>query len=227
MGGIAQKIPFAQSMSKYTADKIAAAQALEGQALPCSVVSVTGAIVVVKFEVKSSFTLPQVTMPLFGPEYIRYPIQRGDKGFAIPADARLGAMSGLGGGVATLDQPNNLAALTFLPIGNKNWTAVDPQSVTIYGPNGVVMRDTGSNSIVTLTPTGIVVVSPDNISFTTGETSVTITPSSLSLLCAGASLFMSEGNLSLLGNVYINSRLFLTHEHSAVMTGSDNSGGVV
>ena len=43
--GIAQKVPFAQSMSKFTADKIGAAMQLEGQALPCSVVSVTGATV--------------------------------------------------------------------------------------------------------------------------------------------------------------------------------------
>ncbi|MCV5580282.1 hypothetical protein OFO05_33300, partial [Escherichia coli] len=64
------------------------------------------------------FTLPQVTIPLFGPEYVRYPMQPGDRGIVIPADTYIGGMSGLGGGVADLTQPMNLSALVYLPISN-------------------------------------------------------------------------------------------------------------
>src|SRR5271157_5547466 len=70
-----------------------------GKVMPCSVIAVTGAIVTVKFEVTAApFTFPKVTMPVFGPEYIRYPIQIGDKGMAVSADVYIGQMSGLGNG---------------------------------------------------------------------------------------------------------------------------------
>src|ERR1700743_2257306 len=102
MADNAQKTPIAQNLSRFSqASSQNETQALP-KALPCSVVSVSGAIVTVKFEVTSVYTLSNVTMPLFGPEYVRYPIQVGDKGFAVPADAYLGGMSGLGGGTADL-----------------------------------------------------------------------------------------------------------------------------
>jgi hypothetical protein len=127
-----------------------------GKALPCSVVSVSGAIVTVKFEINSSFTLPEVTIPIFGAEYIRLPIQQGCKGVCFPADARLDQMSGIGTGIADLSRPGNLTALVFLPIGNKSWTASDDvNAVVIYGPNGVILRDTGKKSTVTISQSGI------------------------------------------------------------------------
>lgn len=128
-----------------------------GKALPCSVVSVKGAIVKVKFEVQSDFTLPNVVVPHFGPEYIRYPTQPGDKGVVFPADAYLGGITGLGGGVANLTNRGNLSALVFFPVANSNWSAVDPNAVTIYGPNGVVLKDQQTRVSLTLTPNGIVI----------------------------------------------------------------------
>lgn len=129
--------------------------------MPCSVVSVEGAIITVKFEIQDAvLTLPNVTVPLFGPEYIRYPIQKGDKGVVFSCDAYIGGMSGQGGGVAGLTQPSNLSALVFFPIGNVNWVTVDPQSVVVYGPNGVVLRDAGSACTFTLTPSGITITGP-------------------------------------------------------------------
>ena len=154
----AQKTPFVESLNRFTELKIEQQQILLSRALPASVVSVQGAIVTIKFEIDNSqtgYTFPQIAIPLFGPEYIRYPVQVGDKGFTIPADVSLRAISGLGTGNANLSRMFNLTPLVFLPIGNQNWTLVDPNSVTIYGPNGVVLRDTGSNTILTLTPSGI------------------------------------------------------------------------
>jgi hypothetical protein len=155
MSNNSQKTPLARSLNKFAESKWNDAFQKIGKALPCSVVSVTGAIVTVKFEVTSKFTLPNVTIPMVGAEYIRYPIQVGDKGLAFPADARLGGMSGIGGGVADLSLPGNLTPLVFLPFSNVGWSAVDSQAVTIYGPNGVVLRDTGSHSKVVVTPSGI------------------------------------------------------------------------
>lgn len=129
-----------------------------GKCYPCTVAAVSGAIITVNFEMQSDiYNLPQVKMPLFGPEYIRYPIQVGDKGMAIPADAYLGEMTGLGIGRAGFNEMPNLSTLMFMPLGNKNWQSVDAQSVTLYGPNGVVLRDSRSNVTLTLTPSGVTI----------------------------------------------------------------------
>src|ERR1700761_5731268 len=88
-----------------------------GKALPCRVVAVNGAIVTVAFEVDTApYTLPQITIPKAESPWIRMPTQVGDLGVTVPADAYLGAVSGLGGGVAKLFGRGNLSSLVFLPV---------------------------------------------------------------------------------------------------------------
>jgi hypothetical protein len=153
-----QKTPLLSSFLTGTQRQSLASIQTLGKCLPCSVVSVTGAIVTVKFELQSApWTLPQVTMPVFGPEYVRWPIQVGDKGMAIAADFQIGQMSGLADATPSMSQPSNLGALTFMPIGNKTWQAVDGQSVVIYGPNGVVLRDAQSRVTFTLSFGGLTI----------------------------------------------------------------------
>ncbi len=175
------KKPLYSTLSQATQTKISDATQLEGKALPCHVVSVDGAIITVAFDVQSIFTLPKVSMPLFGPEYIRYPIQPGVKGMAVPADARLGYTSGRGGGIPDLSQPSNLGALAFLPLGSTEWESVDPNAVTVYGPNGVVLRDSGSGATFVLTPTSIAVMAPDSCTITSGGSQMQLTPSGWSM----------------------------------------------
>ena len=136
MSSNALKTPFAKSLAEWgtgvTADGI---QQL-GKALPCSVVEVVSSgIVTVSFEIAGSpYTLPNVTIPIFGSTYIRYPIHVGDLGVAFAADARLGGVSGLGGGVAGLVTPGNLTALMFAWCGSSKWTpTIDPEAVDIWG----------------------------------------------------------------------------------------------
>lgn len=209
----AQKTPFARSMHRFAEGKIADALELLGKALPCSVVSVDGAIVTVKFEVQSDvFTFPQVVMPIFGPEYVRYPIQPGCLGFAIPADVAISGVDGLGDDVATLVRPANLSALVFFPIGNKKWSATDdPDAVVIYGPNGVVLRDAGSHTKAVLTPDGLTVTGKTTIKLQVGSSSITITSSGVDI----------EGTLT------INGQAYLDHTHSGVSSGADDTGPVV
>jgi hypothetical protein len=210
---MAQKKPLARTLNRWAQETINDAFQRTGQALPCSVVTVSGAVVTVKFEVNSAFTLPNVTIPLAGAEYIRYPIQIGCKGVTVPADARLAGVSGIGckgvtvpadarlagvsgigGGVSDLSMPANLTALVFLPIGNAGWGAVDPDAVVIYGPNGVVLRDSGNASSITVTPSGIV---------------------------------MQTETINLNGTLIINGTPYLAHVHGGVITGGDDTTGVV
>jgi hypothetical protein len=122
------------------------------------VTAVSGSIVTVKFEVNAGpITLPPVTIPVAGPEYIRYPIQVGCQGFTVSADVYIGNITGLGPATApSLAPPGNLSALVFFPIGNKNFSATDDtNAVVIYGPDGVILRDLGKKNTLTISPTQV------------------------------------------------------------------------
>jgi hypothetical protein len=134
-----QKTPLALSLQKLGAAKAQDAVHALGKGLPCSVVAVISpGIVTVKFEVATSpATLPHVTMPVMKPSYIQYPIQIGDKGMALSADVRLGAMSGLGSGTPSItDTVGNLAAMSFVWLGNVNEVFLNPAGVALIEPTG-------------------------------------------------------------------------------------------
>lgn len=166
MASNAQKIPLGRSLNTFAQGKVLDALQITGKALPVSVVAVAGSIVTVKFELAAPprvpFTLPNVTIPMFGPEYIRYPTQVGDKGVVFAIDTYAGGISDLGGGTADLSVRANLTALVFFPIASKNWsTTDDPDAVVIYGPNGAVIRDTKHNSSVVVTKDSITITVQD------------------------------------------------------------------
>lgn len=199
----AQKVPLTRALSAFATRKARDEIARRGRSLPGTVIDVAGPIVTVNFDV-SGATLPNVTMPLFGPEYVRYPIKAGDRGAAFPVDVYLGGVSGLGSGLADTSLRGNLSTLVWFPVGNKGWSDVDPDAVTIYGPNGVVMRDQDSQTVSTLTPNGLVVNAKTSITLAVGSHSIVIDSS----------------------GVKIDGKPFLPHEHSGVQTGSGTSGGV-
>lgn len=175
---INQRLNFGKSMNNFSEEKILQAMELAGKVLPATVISRSGKMVTVSFSLTNiPFTLPQVTIPLFGPEYIRYPMQPGDKGIVIPADAYIGGMSGQGGGTADLTQPPNLSALTYLPISNTEWSEVDGEVLTMYGPEGVTIRDKASNSTFLLTPHIVAIATPDSFTVTVGGTVLSLTQS--------------------------------------------------
>lgn len=94
------KTPLAQSLNVFTDQKIAAADALEGKALPCHIVAVgPGACVTIAFDVKYAYPLPTVTVPVATSKYVREPLQIGDVGVVFSADVYLCGAAGLGGGI--------------------------------------------------------------------------------------------------------------------------------
>lgn len=225
---ISQRLNFAKSMNNFAEVKIAEAMELVGKVLPATVVSQSGKMITVSFSLTNiPFTLPQVTIPLFGPEYVRYPMQPGDRGIVIPADTYIGGMSGLGGGVADLTQPTNLSALVYLPISNTEWQDVDGQVVTVYGPEGVTLRDSGSNTTFLLKPDSIAISTPDSFTVTVGGTVFSLTGNKWSLsgqaghlqdsVASTSPAIMHAGWQSLL--TWLNS-----HEHSNGNDGNDTGG---
>lgn len=138
----AQKTPVARTLEQFAQRKVRGVLAQLGQSLPATVVSRKGGIVTVKFAVTSPYTLPNVTVPIVGSEFVRVPIQAGTPGFVLSADYYLGGMSGLGGGIADLSHRGNLSMLVWTPIGNKSWqAALDDNGLCLYGPDGVVISD--------------------------------------------------------------------------------------
>lgn len=145
-----------------------------GRALPCSVVSVSGSLVTVKFEINSKpWTLPQITIPKAESQWIRAPIQKGDAGITIPADVLIGNVTGLGGGVPTMARPGNLSALVFLPVANKNFSSVNTNQAYIAGPQGALIQtEDGTSSIL---------VNESGITLTFGGKVVTLTSSGFTI----------------------------------------------
>lgn len=161
------KKPIQQSLPTAMRGAINDGQQLQCQEWPCTVISVDGAIVTVSFEVSSEFTLPQVTCPIAESRYVRLPVQEGDQGMVMAASTRLGGVTGLGSGLAPLATPGNLGGLVFVPLGNKNWTTIDPNAVVIQAPNGAkILTDDGASEIV---------IDPSQVTITQGETTVSIT----------------------------------------------------
>ncbi|HAJ8621782.1 TPA: hypothetical protein HNY35_01885 [Escherichia coli] len=225
---IDNKLNFASSMNRFTERKIENALQKSGKVLPASVVKQTGNMITVSFELRDiPYVLPQVTIPLFGPQYIRYPMQPGDKGIVIPADTYIGGVSGQGGGIADMTPPANLSALVFLPISNTEWQGVDGQVVTVYGPEGVTLRDSGSNTTFLLKPDSIAISTPDSFTVTVGGTVFSLTGSKWSLsgqaghlqdsVASTSPAIMHAGWQSLLS--WLNS-----HEHSNGNDGNDTGG---
>lgn len=159
-----QKTPLARSLNTFAERKISDAIQILGKALPCSVAAIPIAgvpIFEVKFEIQTDFTLPNVTVAMAGAEYIRFPIPVGCKGVVFPAATRLGGVNGLGSGVADLSTPANLSALTFFPLGNSEWTpSAFPNSLDLFGPEGVVVRNADGTILLKVTDDGVEITLP-------------------------------------------------------------------
>jgi hypothetical protein len=194
-----QKTPIGLSLNRHARTKALDQIWKRGLSLPCQVVAVRGPIVQVSFQVQqpagtTQATIPNVTIPIIGAEYVRMPIQAGCKGVALAMDAYLGGMSGIGGGVATLTQQGNLTALMFAPIGNAGWFTVNGNILTAYGPGGVTLMDQGQTTFINLTP---------------GEIQLTAGGKTLTINAAG---------------IVIDGIVWEIHTHGGVQTGSGDTG---
>lgn len=151
---IAQKNPLVDTLNRWASERLKSFQNLLGKALPATLVSLdaTHTIVTVQFPIKTAWNIPQITCPLGGtPEYDRYPLQPGAPGVFLSSDVYLGGVSGLGGGVATMAWQANMANGVWFPIGSTGCDTLqqlgedNPNQRILYGPDGAVLRDRGTN----------------------------------------------------------------------------------
>ena len=194
------KTPQNLSLNEWATRRIYTAIQSRGSAIPCSIVTPMGSVAEVNFDVVGApYVLPNVVVSVAGWQWARAPIQVGDMGEVFPSGVPNGAVTGLGAGTPSiLTQGGNLSSLVFIPTGNANWSASEnPNAWVIYGPDGVILRDSTTASNFTLTPTEI------------------------SMSAGGHSIVISSAG------VVIDGKNFLEHMHGLVQTGSDDSGGVV
>jgi hypothetical protein len=156
------KTPFADSINRVAQQRAIDAMVDLGQELPCHVIAVSGQLVTVSFDVITTQTLPDITIPIATSKYDWLPIQVGDRGVTRAADVDISAVSGQGTGTARLDQiPANLSALVFAPVANATWTVPDPTQRVVQGLGGVLLRDIAGTAsinvqsgVITLTTGG-------------------------------------------------------------------------
>jgi hypothetical protein len=175
------------------ANQDADAQQNQPKAVPCTVSAISGELVTVKFEIKSNFTLPTITIPQAYSQWVRGATQVGDKGFAVPGDYFLGGQSGQGTGTASIYPRGNLGTLVFVPITTKSFPSRPNQNATfINGPQGVILQDTAGNCVLTLTSTGVT-ITVGNETFTINANGFT---SSIGSLVSNSSGITTTGSIS-------------------------------
>ena len=217
----ARKTHAGTRLHSFAQRKVLGAIQQTGRALPCHVTAVSGGIVTVAFDVDGVFTLPPVQMPVANSYYVREPTQVGDKGTCSAADAHLGGVSGLGDGTATLENPANLSALVFHPVGNAHWAAApDPNQTLVQGPNGVRTRDIGNLCVMSQTPSGCV--------WTIGPVTMTLNASGLLVSFGGSQTSITSSGVFVTGGeVDADGTGLKTHLNSGVIPGGGLSGPAV
>lgn len=161
MSDMSRKISLGQNLAAIGLYAAQTQQDQNGWQLPCVVSEVNGSFVKVSFQVRGEgIPLPQIEVPIYGWEYIRFPIQVGDPGVTISIDANLFNICGQSEGLPNFVSNGNFGAtLMFLPIMSKKMSDTDDtQAVVIYGPNGVIIRDTEGNTVIKVSATGMVSV---------------------------------------------------------------------
>ena len=188
-----------------------------GKSLPCHVTQTAGQIVTVAFDLPQGapWILPEIALPVASSPYDYLPLQVGDTGFTVPADAYLGGISGLGGGQATWNRPGNLDALVFVPVGQKSFTAINANARIMQGPDGWIAQTTQGS-----TPCSIV-GNQQGITLTYGSTQIVMNSTSISMTAGGQTVTLNSSGFD------IGGILFGTHEHGGVTTGTGNTGGPV
>lgn len=184
------KLWLQDTLNRHTVNRVTQIIENTGRALPCSVVAINGAIVTVKFEIQSDFTLPQVTIPKNESPWVRSCTQVGDKGYCAPADYYMGGISGLGGGIADMTKRGNLSTLVFTPVSNSGSPPDDPNSVQLTGVAGFIIRTVNKACSIIGTLT--------TLTFTCSGYTIVINSSGITLTAPTSTV---DGNLVVSGTI--------------------------
>ena len=222
MSDNAERLWLQDSLNQTSIKRAAEAINRLGKALPCRVVSISGSIVTVSFEI-SGETLPNVTIPKGEGQWIRSPTQIGDYGLTMPADVYLGGISGLGGGTATPVRRANLTALQWIPTASTSFSGVNINAAYIAGPEGAVIQDQAGHCIAVISNNGTITL--------TAQTTIALNAPTIELngqITQGTGTLGSTatfiGPLNVTNDVTAAGKSLETHVHGGVTTGGGDTG---
>lgn len=211
MADLSRKKPIPAAMREAAVKAAREYEEMRPKSLPARVVSVSGGMVTVSVEVQGPWTLRHLTVPVFGSEYVRCPIQPEDRGVIFGLDASVDNVSGQTQSIAELVSQGALSSVAFLPISNQQWAGVDGDTLCLMGPSGVSLYDRQKNSIVTISQNGVSITSNEGITLSSG----------------GASISVKDGKVSITGTLVINGMAFTAHTHTNGNQGAPTGGVVV
>lgn len=85
------------------------------------------------FDMIGPYTLPKIKIPQNFSKYHREPTAVGDRGYAIPNDYALTAVTGNDGSTPNTFPRGNLSTLSFQPVSNVKWPKKDPNLFLVTG----------------------------------------------------------------------------------------------
>ena len=246
MSDFSKKVSFAQNFANAVRYLNYSDNEGFGWQLPCTVAEVdnTKGIVTVNFEVIGSdgnpLDLPQITIPISGWKYIRYPIQIGDPGLTVSIDTNTQNISKLSPGVSALiDHGNFGPTLFFVPIVQADWSeSDDPDAVVIAAPNGSIIRTDNKDATITVNKDNVIVDYKDG-TITLGASNITLQykTSSNTVVIKDGEIDITAPTVKIIGaltvtgatnlqsTTTIQGKTFLTHTHP-VTTAPGTTGGV-
>lgn len=245
----AQKYPLLQALSEMVNNLIEDRLDIKGKQLPCYITDVDNQFVTVHFDMlPDGIVYPEIKIPIMGWEYIRIPVQKGDKGVTLAADVSLRNISKQGG-VANRSILPSLTPLFFVPIANNQWSKEDGKKVVIVGPEGAIIKTKDISNIITVDTGKIEIKSGSNAVITVNSDQININKSGSNIVVSDSSVDITASTISLNGNIQLNGSVstatgdavdvtsdikikgidFISHTHpvSGIESGSDTveSGG--
>jgi hypothetical protein len=239
------KTSFANALNNLAYARALNVASALGKALPCSVVKVADRNVTVKFEMETDQPLSEVTIPVAYSEYVRLPIQPGDKGLAIPGDVSIGDISGLGGSISNFNPIGNLQALVFHPISRQAFQSEAGDYVTLYGPTGVLAKTKDGKNFVKVNGDGVRIQKGSDVYVNVVNDGVTIYCHGIHIVVnaqgiefhgpvsawpdGGGAAITINGDINIIGTMthtgtYMNNSINMTeHVHGGVQSGGSST----
>lgn len=199
-----QKYPPLKALTEMVNNLIEDRLDIKGKQLPCYVTDVDNQFVTVHFDMlPDGIVYPEITIPIMGWEYIRIPIQKGDKGVTLAADVSLRNISKQVG-VANRSILPSLTPLFFVPIANTQWSKEDGKKVVIVGPEGAIIKTKDAKDIITVDSDKIELKSGSSTTVTVNENQVEVKKGNSTLLVSGDEINITASTISLNGNIQLN-----------------------
>lgn len=199
-----QKYPPLQALSELINNLIDNKLSIKGRQLPCYVIAVQNQFVTVRFDLlPDGVVYPEITIPILTWEYIRIPVQIGNKGITLAADVSLRNVSKQEG-VANRSVLPSLTPLFFVPVSNVQWSKEDGKKVVIVGPEGAIIKTKDGNNIITVDPGKVEIKSGSEAVVTVNSDQINLKKGSSNIVASTSGIDITASTISLNGSIQLN-----------------------